>query len=76
MKNVLNKYHSKIDKISLYIFVYCIMVKVLIHALYFVKSEIVFVLLVIFIPFILITKRTINYLNDEIEIYSCKVKSS
>ena len=31
MKNVLNKYHSKIDKISLYIFVYCIMVKVLIH---------------------------------------------
>ncbi len=68
MKNVLNKYHSKIDKISLYIFVYCIMVKVLIHALYFVKSEIVLALLAILIPFILITKRTINYLDDALHI--------
>lgn len=68
MKNVLDKYHSKIDKISLYILVYCIMVKVLIHVFGFVKSEIVLALLVILIPFILITKKTIDYLNKVLHI--------
>ena len=69
MKNVLDKYHSKIDKISLYILVYCVMVKVLIHVLCFVKSEIVFALLVIWIPFILIPKKTIDYLNKVLHIF-------
>lgn len=63
MNNILNKYHSKIDKISLYIFSYCIMVKALIHVLCFVKNEIVLTLVVLLLPFILITKNSINHIN-------------
>jgi len=68
MKNVLNKYHSKIDKIALYILVYCIMIKALIHVFYFVENEAVLTLLVLLIPFALITRKHINYLNKILHI--------
>lgn len=68
MKNIMNKYHSKIDNVSLYILVYCIMVKVLIHVFYFVSNEIILALLVLLIPFALITKKGINYLNKILHI--------
>ncbi len=68
MKNILNKYHSKIDKMALYILVYCIMVKALIHILYFVENEVVLTLLALLIPFALITRKHINYLNKILHI--------
>lgn len=39
------------------------MVKVLIHVLCFVKNEIVLMLVVLLLPFILITKNSINHIN-------------
>ncbi len=64
MKNILDKYHSKIDLVSLYVFAYCVMVKALIHVLFFVENEIVLSLLVLLIPFVLISKKNIHHLNS------------
>ena len=44
------------------------MVKVLIHVFYFVSNEIILALLVLLIPFALITKKGINYLNKILHI--------
>ena len=44
------------------------MIKALIHVFYFVENEAVLTLLVLLIPFALITRKHINYLNKILHI--------
>lgn len=64
MKHFFSKFHYRIDVVSIYICIYCIMINILIRVFYFVKNELICALLVLGIPLLLIRLKYIIKIND------------
>ena len=64
MKKYFYNIHNNIDKISIFLFLYCSLVCICLYVLAFIPNEYVHAICAIFLPLIIVNRNNVNRFNS------------